>query len=202
MKRWMRALVGTIMAVMCLLPVAAFAAEVPQVSIPVTVSLSGTLPTPAEAFGVKLEADDKSFPMPEGAQDGVFTMAITGADTMQFPAISYAELGVYTYTVSQIAGSNKKCTYDDTVYSLTVYITNAEDGSGLEATAVLHPDQEGEKLSGALFQNVYETEKPVEPEAPKTGDNATPVFYLALMTVSFGAMVCLWVVGKTRKVEE
>ena len=56
MKRWMSVILGTVMAVMCMMTmtVPAFAAENPGVSIPVTVSLSGTLPKPAEDFIIKL----------------------------------------------------------------------------------------------------------------------------------------------------
>jgi len=204
MKRLMSAVLGIMMAVMCMMSmtVPAFAAENPGVSIPVTVSLSGTLPKPAEDFTIKLRADNASYPMPEGAVGDVYTMTITGADTKNIPTISYDRVGVYTYTIYQVAGSNKKCTYDDTVYSLVVTITNAEDGSGLEATAVLHPDSEEEKLPGAEFKNVYKTIKPVDPNTPQTGDTSNPVLYAALIAVGLGMMVTLFLTRKAGKTEE
>ena len=206
MKRLMSAVLGILMAVMCMMSmtVPAFAAENPGVSIPVTVSLSGTLPKPAEDFTIKLRADNASYPMPEGAAGDVYTMTITGADTKNLPTISYNRVGVYTYTIYQVAGSNKKCTYDDTVYSLVVTITNAEDGSGLEATAVLHPDSEGDKLPGAEFKNVYETvkPKPTDPNTPQTGDEYNPVLYAVLVAVSLAVIVTLFLTRKSRKTEE
>ena len=45
----------------------AIAAEPPAVTIPVTISLSGTLPSTAEDFVIMLKADDASYPMPAGA---------------------------------------------------------------------------------------------------------------------------------------
>ena len=106
MKRLMSAVLGILMAVMCMMSmtVPAFAAENPGVSIPVTVSLSGTLPKPAEDFTIKLRADNASYPMPEGAAGDVYTMTITGADTKNLPTISYNRVGVYTYTIYQVAG--------------------------------------------------------------------------------------------------
>ena len=220
MKRWMSIILGTVMAVMCMMTmtVPAFAAENPGVSIPVTVSLSGTLPKPAEDFTIKLRADNASYPMPEGSVGDIYTMTITGADTKNFPTITYNRVGVYTYTIYQVAGNNKKCTYDDTVYALTVYITNAEDGSGLEATAVLYPDSEGNKLPGAEFDNEYETVKPTptdpdtprtgdestptDPHTPKTGDESTPVLYAVLIAVSLGVIVFLFLTRKSKKAEE
>lgn len=202
MKRWMSIILGTVMAVVCLMSIPAFAADCPEVSVPVTVSLSGTLPSPAEDFTIVLKADDASFPMPDGSVEGVCTMTITGADTKNLPTIAYNRVGIYTYTIYQTAGSNAKCTYDDTVYALTVYITNAEDGSGLEATAVLYPDSEGDKLPGAEFENVYETEKPTTPDTPKTGDESSPILYAVLIAVCLGVIVTLFLTRKARKTEE
>lgn len=204
MKRLMSTVLGILMAVMCMMSmtVPAFAAENPGVSIPVTVSLSGTLPKPAEDFTIKLRADNASYPMPEGAVGDIYTMTITGADTKNLPTISYSRVGVYTYTIYQVAGSNKKCTYDDTVYTLTVYITNAEDGSGLEATAVLYPDSEGDKLPGAEFKNEYEIVKPPKPDAPQTGDESNPILYAVLIAVSLGVIVVLFLTRKAGKTEE
>lgn len=204
MKRWMSIILGTVMAVMCMMSMSipAFAAENPGVSIPVTVSLSGTLPKPAEDFTIKLRADNASYPMPEGAVGDVYTMTITGADTKNLPTITYNRVGIYTYTIYQVAGNNSKCTYDDTVYALTIYITNAEDGSGLEATAVLYPDSKGDKLPSAEFKNVYETEKPTTTDTPKTGDESNPILYAVLIAVSLGVIVTLILTHKTRKTEE
>ena len=117
MKKRMKVILGMIVAVVCSLTMAtpAFAAEAPEISIPVTVSLTGTLPETAEEFAMELKADDSAYPMPEGAVDGVYTMTITGADTKNIPAISYSRVGVYTYTICQKAGSSETCTYDDAV---------------------------------------------------------------------------------------
>ena len=213
MKKWMSVILGTVMTVMCMMimTMSAFAAEDPGVSIPVTVSLSGTLPKPEEEFVIKLKADNASYPMPEEAAGGIYTMTITGADTKKLPTISYNRVGVYTYTIYQVAGTNKKCTYDDIVYALKVYISNAEDGSGLEATAVLYPDSESNKLSGAEFKNVYETVKPAPKKpaststtttTPKTGDESNPILYAVLVAVSFGIIVLLFLTRKNRKKEE
>lgn len=178
MKKWMSIILGTVVAVMSVMSVSvsALAAENPSVSIPVSVSLSGTQPEKAEDFTIKLSADDASYPMPEGAEDGSYTMTITGAQTKNLPAISFDRVGVYTYTIAQVAGSSEKCTYDKTVYTLNVYITNAEDESGLEATAVLYPGDEGEKQTAAAFENVYETvvPSPSPTPTPTPTPTATP----------------------------
>lgn len=180
------------------LPVSA--AELPEVSVPVTISLSGTLPYPAEDYTVVLKAEDAAYPMPSGTISGACTMTITGKGTKNFPVITYDRVGVYTYTIYQVAGTNKKCTYDETVYTLVVTITNKEDYSGLEATAVLYPDSEGDKLPGAEFKNKYKIELPAD--TPQTGDESTPLLYAVLILVSMGVIVVLFLPRKNKKIEE
>lgn len=200
MRKWLS--VSLVIAVICsmtmILP--AYAAELPGVSVPVTISLSGTLPYPTEDYTVVLKADDSAYPMPEGSVNGVYSLTITGEDTESFPTIIYDRVGIYTYTIYQVAGTNQKCTYDDTVYSLTVTVSNKEDYSGLEATAVLYSDSDGDKLSGAEFANKYKVEPPSD--TPKTGDESSPLLYAALIVVSMGVIVALFLTRKSKKCEE
>lgn len=169
----------------------AFSAELPAVSVPVEIKLSGTLPEPAEDFIVKLAAADPSCPMPDGAAEGVYSMTVTGAASVTFPAITYDRVGIYNYTVYQEPGANAKCAYDATVYDLKVFITNAEDGGGLEFTAVLYPGDESDKQAVAAFSNIYETVPPPTPDPgdkPKTGDESSAALWAVLMALSVMAM--------------
>lgn len=202
MRRWLNVFFTLVMTVMCSMTMAlpAYAAELPGVSVPVTISLSGTLPYPAEDYTVVLKGDDADYPMPEGSVNGAYSLTITGEDTENFPTIAYDRVGIYTYTVYQAVGTNQKCTYDDTVYTLIVTITNKEDYSGLEATAVLYPDSDGEKLPGAEFENKYKVEPPSD--TPKTGDESSPLLYAVLIAVSMGMIVTLFLTRKNKKIEE
>lgn len=207
MKKLMKVILGMLVAVICSLTMAipAFAAEALEVSVPVTISLIGTLPDTAEEFTVELKANGSACPMPEGSVNDVYTMTITGADMKNIPAITYSSVGVYNYTIYQVPGSNETCAYDDTVYSLTVYITNAEDGSGLESTAVLYPDADGEKFPGVEFVNEYEvvtpsaSPQPTPPsDLPKTGDKFAPLLYVVLSVVSLGMVISLLLINKKK----
>lgn len=202
MKKWMNLFFALVMTGVCVMAMVlpAYAAELPEVSVPVTISLSGTLPRPAEDYTVVMKADSADFPMPDGAVGGTSSIVITGEDSKNFPTIVYDRVGVYTYTISQVAGTNKKCTYDDTVYTLVVTITNKEDYSGLEATAVLHPDSDGEKLPGAEFANKYKVDPPSD--TPKTGDESSPLLYTVLIVVSMGVIVTLLLTRRSKKSEE
>lgn len=118
------------------------------------IAAEGTAPSPTEEYQIVLEADKISYPMPEGSADGKYTLTITGSETASFPDISYSELGVYSYTIYQVKGSNSQCTYDETVYTMKVYITN----EGVERVVrVKDSDDPDAKNMEVVFTNKYPT---------------------------------------------
>lgn len=225
MKRWKHMMIG--LAVWCMMAVPAFAEEKIEVSIPVTISLSGILPETTEDFMIELRAKQPSYPMPEGAAEGIYTMTINGASTKKIPPIVYDRTGIYTYTLYQLAGENENCTYDDVVYVLTVRITQTEDGK-LESTVVLHADSADKKRADTIFRNKYEghgsedgvvlpdsdtseggevlpatdTIEHNDSDAPKTGDDSAPVLYAVLIAASLGVLGMLMLTRKGEKTEE
>lgn len=207
MKTWrqgiLMAFVLAVFGMIGFVPSEVAAAEALITEVPVQITLSGTLPEAAEDFSVVLKADDASNPMPQGSADGACTLVISGENTESFPVIRFSKVGIYHYTISQQSGSNADCTYDNSVYRLTVTVTNDEAG-GLGAISVLYRNEESEKLDCAVFANVYvtepetETESETEPEtetekqtakqtetdkssAPKTGDSSNLALWIALM---------------------
>lgn len=202
MKKRIRIMIAMVMSIVCCLVAAqpALAADQPGISVPVKVSLSGTLPSQEETFTVTLKADDAAYPMPTEAENGVYSISLTGAESKNFPTMVFDKVGIYTYTIFQTAGANKKCTYDSTVYTLQVTVTNDEsdDNEGLVATVAMRPGTGDEKLPEAEFKNVYETEQtPVANDTPKTGDDAQPLLYAGLVLVSIGVIAGL-IVTKNR----
>ncbi len=190
---------------------AAQAAEVSIAGIPVAVSLSGNIPKIDEEYEIVLKAEDMAYPMPSGSEDGVYNLIVTGANTVTLPGIKYSALGIYTYMISQTAGTNELGNYDDSIYNVIVYITRAEDGSGLESTVVVHRVGETEKLDEIRFHNDYEIELPDEeipggpteppakptdpPHVPKTGDETVIWPYILLF---IGAGILLVILGYTK----
>lgn len=198
MKKTLSFMLSLALLVLCFCSLGASAyAYAPSVNeIPVTVELSGTLPSKAEDFTIILQAADSSCPMPEGAKDDVYSMTITGANTRKLPAISYDKVGIYNYTISQAKGSTAKLTYDETKYTLTVQVTNKQDGSDeLAVTAIVFPEDSTKKVDGVKFTNVYPTVTPTpaptataNPNAPKTGDESNVALYAALALISLAAL--------------
>ncbi len=170
------------------------AAEVPKTKVQFNVSLEGTLPTKAEEFTINLKADNIAYPMPEGSTDGVYTMIATGEETNSFPIITFSRVGIYSYSIWQEEGNNVDCTYDNSIYNLTVYVTNKENGEGLEATSVLYKGNKAEKLDEASFHNIYKTITPIKEEVMSitdiveekpvnTGDQSNIVFWTILSSI-------------------
>lgn len=75
-------------------------------------------------FTFKLEAADKTSPMPEGSEDGVKLMTIIGPGEEDFGTWSYTKSGTYYYTVSEINNSEKGYAYDTQIYTITDSVKN------------------------------------------------------------------------------
>lgn len=203
MKKNFRSAIMTLIALaMCLvMTVPAMAEEsgtVQAVELKATITLEGTLPTKPEDFTVRLTAEDPSNPMPEGSADGVYDLIITGAATEAFPEMIFEDLGVYAYTVEQIAGTNENMkSYDARKYNVTVYVLNAVEGDGREVTVTLSDaasEDQMVKLDAIEFHNVYKT---IVPEIPETGVNDTWPYYLAGCVAL--ALISLVLVGVLRR---
>lgn len=195
MKMNFRSCLTMLLALALCLCTAAALAEDPAVRVGVTVSLEGTLPGEDEVFTIQLKSLDEANPVPEGAVDGVAETTVTGAGKSTLPEITFSRVGIYEYTVSQLPGEFEGCRYDDSVYSLTVYVVNSETYDALEATAVLYKNSEGDKLSEAAFTNVYPTVTPKPTEDPgeitDTGVRDTWPIYLtgaALLLILSGLL--------------
>lgn len=172
MKRFFVTLLVLVISISLFVMPAQAAEKKATVEIPVSVKLSGTLPAVSETFQIQLKADNASFPMPKGAANSIYTLPIVGAGSGEF-SITFNDLGIYSYTISQKAGSNNKCFYDETVYEMTVYVTNAADG-GFETNVAIYKKGESEKLDNVVFNNRYANPAKVTLTAIKTLNNRTP----------------------------
>ncbi|MBQ4592017.1 MAG: hypothetical protein IJP32_03740 [Clostridia bacterium] len=190
-KNWHRVLAALLGVMMCLtlsLPsvladdIAAEEKKDPAVAIPVTIELTGDHPKTDDTFEVVLKAKNGA-PMPEGSEKGMYTLEIEGEDTVSFPEIVYTRVGIYEYTIVQREGDNKYVDYDETVYEVTVYITNRE-GGGFDVTVVAY-EKGGEDKCEVEFENRYdypsvpvipppETKPETKPEKPKPVETEAP----------------------------
>ena len=159
MKMKMSAAIAIVTALVLALCAPAFAAISEKVEIPVEIALEGSVLDAKDEFTVELTAVTEGAPMPAEGN----SVKITGAGSASFK-MEYTELGVYSYTIKQVAGSAKGVTYDDAVYTLTVSVIVGEDGKVGSVVALKGPD--GTKVDEALFTNKYETPEPAKLDPP------------------------------------
>lgn len=134
------------------------------VSIPVRVSLTGEIDT---EFVIQISTEEEA-PMPE--KDRV---NIRGNGNAAFGDITYTEPGDYHYTVVQQEGEEPYLTYDDTVYRLTVRVTNNDEG-GLVPEIWAVKDGQTEKTAELLFTNVYDPDEGKPTPSPSAKPSPTP----------------------------
>ncbi len=185
-----------------------------DVSIPVTVNVSGSDITTGVKYEVNLEAVTESAPMPETT-----TLTTTDAGTVEFGTMTYTTPGDYVYTITQTKGSQDRCTYDTTVYTVTVRVINSEEG-GLVPEIWAVKNGGTEKTSSIVFTNTYSAipveeeepeEDPVEPEetpadpdtttSAQTGDTANITLYVVVMAAAAAVIIFLVLYSKRKKAE-
>ena len=152
------------------------------------IKLEGTAPSPAEKYKILLKAEGSlTSPMPSGSTDEGYVLSIKGSGTEKLPVLS----------------CNSQCSYDETVYTMKVYVTNNENGPGLVSEIVLTvPGMDG-KPEHIIFVNKYPTvpDDPDDPDGPQTGDSSHLWLYICLGAVSLTALVTLFLT-KRRKSEQ
>ena len=165
------ALLLSLLLMLVLLPLRASAEDYScTASIPVRVSLTGEIDT---EFVIRISTEEEA-PMPE--EDA---LKIRGSGKAAFGAITYTEPGDYHYTVVQQEGEEPYLTYDDTVYRVTVRVTNADEG-GLVPEIWAVKDQQTEKTAELLFANIYDpsgtkpTPSPSAKPSPAPGTEPSP----------------------------
>jgi len=162
MKRKSHASLMLALVLVLMLCGAALAAQEPvTVDQEVIITLSGTLPNVRETYTVVMEALDGNNPMPGGQIGGTYSIDIYGPvreNSGWFPTMTFDHVGRYKYKIWQVPGTHKRCTYDDTVYTMTVVVMNADDYESFETVVVINDDEGGPKTDNNLFHNQYTVE--------------------------------------------
>lgn len=157
------------------------------VSIPVETKLIGDGAPSGTEFELVLEAADTDAPMPE-----VKDIKVKDSDKISFGPIIYTIPEDYQYRVYQKAGTAENFTYDETIYTVTVRVLNAEDG-GLTAQIWAIRDGSDNKVDQITFENKYQApvvsadpvEKPTVKSIVKTGDTSALYVWGCILAAAF-----------------
>ena len=120
----------------------------------VSKTVTGNAPEEGEEYTFVIKAADGA-PVPENE-----SVTITGEGSAVFGKVNYTETGVYTYTVSENAGSSENCTYDDRIMTVTDTVTD-EDGVLTVSRKITSGDEEFDSIT---FVNDYEQDEETTPE--------------------------------------
>lgn len=114
------------------------------------------------------------------------TLGTNAADgTIAFSKLHFARTGTFQVNLKEVKGDEKGMIYDDTVYTVTIEIT---DNDGTLEAKVTYPE------SGVVFENTYK-----KPGNPNTGDNFHLGLIVALMAVSALGVGAVLVLGRKKK---
>ena len=128
---------------------------------------------------------------------GASVVSRKGAGTVSFGTLSLGKQDIgktYRYTIHEVKGTAQYFTYDVSVYTVTVAVTDSGDGEP-KATVTI-TDENQKSVDRAVFTNTYAP--PEKPEIPKTGQLWWPVVVLAF----FGLLLIILGVGRRRAVRE
>ena len=130
-----------------------------------------------ESFSYHLKAETSEFQTL--ATD---SLSLRDGETGSF-SVLYTYPGTYHYTISQEKGTDKKTTYDETVYKVDVYVTEDEDGK-MSAEPIVYLNGSSEKKQSAGFINVKKLDTNKTPGNVKTGDTSNTAFWIAASGLS------------------
>ena len=120
-----------------------------SVSGNVTVSLNGN----KDLVGKELTAGMFSFELVQNAS-AIQTVNNNEDGTFNFATLTFTQIGTYVYLIREVNGGSTidGVTYDNTVYTVTINVTDNGKGS-LASEIVITKD--GQKVDFVIFENVY-----------------------------------------------
>lgn len=117
--------------------------------------LKGKALTDGEFTFQLVQADDKFVPM---TGHGVIpSQTVNKGESFTFDALTYDTVGTYYYVVTEVNTGNERTTFDESVYHVTVTVT--DEGGVLKAVATY--EKGGKAATEMVFTNVY-TPKPAD----------------------------------------
>lgn len=114
---------------------------------------------PSEKCMFRLEAITSDAPLPVKGEKEV-----VGDGSESFRIDGLARPGIFSYRLYQVKGANEKCVYDDTVYMISVIVSNGPAEKLVVNYTIEQGENVAEKENEVIFRNSYR-------DNPKTGDN-------------------------------
>lgn len=162
-----------------------------EIDPPVTKKIAGDKPAKKSTFEFVLESIDGA-PLPEGAKDGKLTTSIEGEGSIEFGKIDYTKAGTYEYRCYEIDKGEDGYTYDKTVYTMRVAVTEGTKDFKVERAIV---DKNGKEHDSLTFVNTYKAPAKPVVNKPATAKKGGSGVVKTGDTNNVGAVVALGAIG-------
>ena len=139
----------------------------------------------------------ESNPLPDGCDDGIAEVSITGEGEVEIGDIAFTKEGMYRYEVSEKNTKIKGYNYDDAVFDVTYTVTQDQSGKLVCEREILKNKKQRVKI--CEFENYYGGISSVIRRAVETGDPAFMVPLTALCTFVVALIAFLMTAGKRRR---
>ena len=144
-----------------------------------------------------IEKLDEASPSPDSI---VKTISDAGEGTF---VIGIDEPGTYQYKVYEKAGTNSKIIYDDTAYTVTLFVTSDTNGE-LSCQIVLSKGGLAKPTEIAFANKAEKIDKPITPTKPvtptvSTGEPASPYIPYAIAALTAGVLILILALGRRKE---
>lgn len=191
-----------------------------------------SLPVGGKKILTGAELKDYDFVFKLYVADETFTPAAAAFQTAEnddaglfaFTDLSFTKAGTYRYVVTEDNSAGiEGMTYDDTVYQITVAVSDPGDGQLVISEFVITAD--GETVTDIVFENSYtkpahpdkptDTDGPTDPDEPanpggptnlsdksgsaETGDDSNLMLWIVVMVLSLAGIVVALLLGRRKK---
>lgn len=143
--------------------------------------------------GAELTAGQFSFRLINEAGEVVETVTNDANGSIDFSQLTFDAAGVYTYTIVEVDDGQDSVTYDATVHTAVVTVTDDLEGN-LTATVTYDDGSEAEPT----FTNAYESEEPDGP-SPSVGDDNNILLLLAILIIGLGSYAMTYTLKRRKK---
>ncbi len=167
------------------------AAGTDRVTLSGTKTLTGRALLPGE-FAFLLQAADSTF---TAIEDAPILRAVNNADgSFVFEDLTFEEVGTYYFIITEDASvAAEYILFDDTVYQVTIVVTDNGSGKLIASQPVITVAGSGEAVTGIVFENAY-----IVPP-PKTGESTNISLLAALLFVSGSGLAATSILGRKKK---
>ena len=140
--------------------------------------------------GKNLKANQFSFELLDEDNQLLETVKNAKDGSILFSELEFDQAGEYSYKIREVKGKEAGITYDETVFTVTVEVTDNMEGQ-LNAKLIYQDEK------AAVFENTFKGKDLSDPDTPKTGEDIPKL--IPGLSLALAGMLLSFVSWKKRK---